>query len=186
VSGEVGVTVIGNLTVDPELRSTASGTALATFTIASTQRTFDAQTRQWTDGETVFVPATAWRGAAEHAAASLTKGMRVIATGTLTSRTYATKAGEEHTVTELEVEDIGPSLRRSAAEVTRIGPGPEKDEEHPPDRFALSAREYGDDDLWFGLAANPTGVINVSITDPEPALRRGSMAEPSTERIQGN
>ncbi|MFE4230138.1 single-stranded DNA-binding protein [Arthrobacter sp. NPDC056886] len=169
MSGEAGVTVIGNLTADPELRFTGSGTAFARFTIASTPRTFEARAGKGSDGDTVFVAATAWWGIAEHAAASLTKGMRVIATGTLKSRSFTTRAGEGRTVTELEVEDIGPSLRRRTAQVTRTGPGPEQDEEHPPDRFALSAREYGDDDAWFGLAANPTGRINVPAPDTEPA-----------------
>jgi single-strand DNA-binding protein len=186
VTGGTGTTVIGNLTADPELRSTGSGTAVAHFTIASTPKIFDPRTGTWVRGDTVYVAVTAWRGVAEHAAASLTKGMRVIASGTLKSRSYRTKTGEEGTVTELEVEDIGPSLRRSTAVIARTGPGPEQDEEHPPDRFALSAREYGDDDAWFGLTANPTGIINIPVADPEPALRHGTMAETSTERMQGN
>ncbi|MCU1572605.1 MAG: single-strand binding protein [Micrococcaceae bacterium] len=165
-----GGTVIGNLTADPELRSTGSGTAFARFTIASTLRTFAAGTGKWIDGETLFLPATAWRGIAEHAAASLTKGMRVIATGALKRRSYTTKTGELRTVVELEVEDIGPSLRHTTAEVTRTGPGPEQDEEHPPDRFTLSPRDYGDDDAWFGLAANPTG--NIDVPAPETELAR--------------
>jgi single-strand DNA-binding protein len=160
-----GVTVIGNLTGDPELRSTGSGTAVANFTIASTLRAFDAETGKWADGETLFLPATAWRGTAEHAAASLAKGMRVIATGTLKPWSYTTKTGEQRTTVELEVEDIGPSLRHTTAEATRTGPGPEQDEEHPPDRFSLSPRDYGDDDAWFGLAANPTGNIEVPAPD---------------------
>jgi single-strand DNA-binding protein len=164
-----GVTVIGNLTADPELRSTGSGTAVANFTIASTPRIFDAGTGKWIDGEALFLPATAWRGIAEHAAASLTKGMRVIATGALKRRSYTTKTGEQRTVVELEVEDIGPSLRHTSAEVTRTGPGPEQDEEHPPDRFSLSPRDYGDSDAWFGLAANPTGNIDVPAPETEPA-----------------
>jgi single-strand DNA-binding protein len=164
-----GGTVNGNLTADPELRSTGSGAAVARFTIASTPRTFDAGTGRWVDGETLFLPATAWRGTAEHAAASLTKGMRVIATGALKHRSYTTKAGEQRTVVELEVEDIGPSLRHTTEEVTRTGAGPEQDEEHPPDRFSLSLRDYGDDDAWFGLAANPTGSIDVPAPDTEPA-----------------
>lgn len=183
MTGGSEITVIGNLTADPELRSTGSGTAVAHFTIASTPETWDPCTGKAAGGETVFVAATAWRGTAEHAAASLTRGMRVIATGTLKSRSYTTRAGEERTVTELEVEDIGPSLRRKTAEITRTGPGPEQDEEHPPDRFALSAREYAGDDLWFGLAANPTGVINVPAPDPE-SVWHGSMAEMPMEQMQ--
>ena len=96
--------------------------------------------------------------------------MRVIATGTLKPRSYTTKAGEARTVVELEVEDIGPSLRRTTAVVTRTGAGPEQDEEHPPDRFSLSPREYGDDEAWFGLAANPAGHINLPTADTEPAF----------------
>jgi single-strand DNA-binding protein len=164
------ITFIGNVTADAEVRSTASGTAFARFTIASTPRTFDAGTGKWIDGETRFLPATAWRGIAEHAAASLTKGMRVIATGALKRRSYTTKTGEARTIVELEVEDIGPSLRHTTAEVTRTGPGPEQDEEHPPDRFSLSPRDYGDDDAWFGLAANPTGNIDVPAPETELAL----------------
>lgn len=170
VSRGDSVTVIGNLTADPELRSTGSGTAFARFTIAFTPRTLEDRTGQWVDGETLFQPATAWRGMAEHAATSLAKGMRVIATGTLRPRSFTTKAGEERTVVELEVEDIGPSLRRGTAEVMRTGPGPEQDEEHPPDRFSLSAREYEDEEAWFGLAANPAGHINVPVPDTGPAL----------------
>jgi single-strand DNA-binding protein len=170
VSVGTGGTIIGKLTADPELRSTASGTAFARFTIASTPRTFDAGTGKWIDGETLFLPATAWRGIAEHAAASLTKGMRVVTTGALKRRSYTTKTGEQRTVVELEVEDIGPSLLHTTAEVTRTGPGPEQDEEHPPDRFSLSPRDYGDDDAWFGLAANPTGKIDVPAPEAELTL----------------
>jgi single-strand DNA-binding protein len=163
------ITVVGNLTADPKLRSTGSGTAFARFTVASTLRTFDAGTGRWVDGDTLFLPATAWRGTAEHAAASLAKGMRVIVTGALKRRSYTTKTGEQRTVGELEVEDIGPSLRYTTVEVTRAGPGPEQDEEHPPDRFSLSPRDYGDEDAWFGLAANPTGNIDVPAPETEPA-----------------
>ncbi|PVZ52343.1 single-stranded DNA-binding protein [Arthrobacter sp. H-02-3] len=177
MSAGTGTTVIGHVTADPELRFTGSGTAVARFTIASTPGTFDAGAGQRGGRGTMLLAATAWRGTAEHAAATLTRGMRVIAIGTLKPRTYTTKAGEERTVVEFEVEDIGPSLRHSTAEVTRTGPGPEQDEELPPDRFALSAREYGDDDAWFGLAANPTGHINVPAPDPGPALQGGTMTE---------
>jgi single-strand DNA-binding protein len=170
MSAGTGITVIGNLTADPELRSTGSGTALARFTIASTPRTFDARSGKWADGDSLFLPATAWRGTAEHAAASLTKGMRVIATGTLKPRSYTTKAGEVRTVVELEVEDIGPSLRHVTAAVTRSGPGPEQDVELPLDRFSLTVREFADDDAWFGFDANPAGHINVPHPDTEPVV----------------
>jgi single-strand DNA-binding protein len=120
VAGETTVTVIGNLTNDPELRFTPGGHAVANFTVASTPRTFNRQTNEWEDGETLFLRASLWREAAENLAESLTKGMRVIATGRLKSRTYETKEGEKRTVIELEVDEIGPSLRYAQAKVNRI------------------------------------------------------------------
>ena len=111
MAGETTITVIGNLTNDPELRFTPSGSAVANFTIASTPRTFDRQSNEWKDGETLFLRAAVWREAAENVAESLTKGMRVIVSGRLKSRSYETKEGEKRTVIELEVDEIGPSLR---------------------------------------------------------------------------
>ncbi|WP_240793552.1 MULTISPECIES: single-stranded DNA-binding protein [unclassified Arthrobacter] len=111
MAGETTITVIGNLTSDPELRFTPSGSAVANFTMASTPRTFDRQSNEWKDGETLFLRASAWREAAENVAESLTKGMRVIVSGRLKSRSYETKEGEKRTVIELEVDEIGPSLR---------------------------------------------------------------------------
>ncbi|MEW1986581.1 single-stranded DNA-binding protein [Pseudarthrobacter oxydans] len=111
MAGETTITVIGNLTSDPELRFTASGSAVANFTVASTPRTFDRQSNEWKDGETLFLRASVWREAAENVAESLTKGMRVIVSGRLKSRSYETKEGEKRTVIELEVDEIGPSLR---------------------------------------------------------------------------
>jgi len=119
MAGETVITVIGNLTADPELRFTPSGSAVANFTIASTPRTFDRQTNEWKDGEALFLRASVWREAAENVAESLTKGMRVIAQGRLRSRSYDTKEGERRTVMELEVDEIGPSLRFASAKVTR-------------------------------------------------------------------
>lgn len=119
MAGETTITVIGNLTNDPELRFTPSGSAVANFTIASTPRTFDRQSNEWKDGETLFLRAGAWREAAENVAESLTKGMRVIVTGRLKSRSYETKEGEKRTVIELEVDEIGPSLRYATAKVNR-------------------------------------------------------------------
>jgi len=120
MAGETLITVIGNLTNDPELRFTPSGAAVASFTIASTPRTFDRNTNEWKDGEALFLRASLWREPAENVAESLTKGMRVIASGRLKSRTYETKEGEKRTVVELEVEEIGPSLRYAQAKVNRI------------------------------------------------------------------
>ncbi|TLM83915.1 single-stranded DNA-binding protein [Pseudarthrobacter sp. NamE2] len=119
MAGETTITVIGNLTNDPELRFTPSGSAVANFTIASTPRTFDRQSNEWKDGETLFLRAAVWREAAENVAESLTKGTRVIVTGRLKSRSYETKEGEKRTVIELEVEEIGPSLRYANAKVNR-------------------------------------------------------------------
>jgi single-strand DNA-binding protein len=119
MAGETTITVIGNLTSDPELRFTPSGSAVANFTVASTPRTFDRQSNEWKDGETLFLRASIWREAAENVAESLTKGTRVIVSGRLKSRTYDTKEGEKRTVMELEVDEIGPSLRYANAKVNR-------------------------------------------------------------------
>ncbi|HSU70407.1 MAG TPA: single-stranded DNA-binding protein [Micrococcaceae bacterium] len=119
MAGETTITVVGNLTNDPELRFTPSGSAVANFTIASTPRTFDRQSNEWKDGETLFLRASVWREAAENVAESLTKGTRVIVNGRLKSRSYETKEGEKRTVIELEVDEIGPSLRYANAKVNR-------------------------------------------------------------------
>jgi single-strand DNA-binding protein len=119
MAGETTITVVGNLTNDPELRFTPSGSAVANFTVASTPRTFDRQSNEWKDGETLFLRASVWREAAENVAESLTKGMRVIVNGRLKSRSYETKEGEKRTVIELEVDEIGPSLRYANAKVNR-------------------------------------------------------------------
>ena len=119
MAGETTITVIGNLTNDPELRFTPSGSAVANFTIASTPRTFDRQSNEWKDGETLFLRASVWKEAAENVAESLTKGMRVIVSGRLKSRSYETKEGEKRTIIELEVDEIGPSLKYANAKVNR-------------------------------------------------------------------
>ena len=123
MANETTITVIGNLTNDPELRFTPNGSAVANFTIASTPRTFDRQANEWKDGETLFLRASVWREAAENVAESLTKGMRVVAEGRLKSRSYETKEGEKRTVIELEVDEIGPSLKYASAKVTRTQRG---------------------------------------------------------------
>lgn len=120
MAGETQITVVGNLTNDPELRFTPSGSAVANFTVASTPRTYDRQTNEWKDGETLFLRASAWRETAENIAESLTKGTRVIVTGRLKSRSYETKEGEKRTVIELDVDEIGPSLRYANAKVNRV------------------------------------------------------------------
>jgi single-strand DNA-binding protein len=119
MAGETTLTVIGNLTNDPELRFTPSGDAVANFTIASTPRTFDRKSNEWKDGESLFLRCSIWRDAAGNVAESLTKGMRVIASGALKSRSYETKEGEKRTVIEFEVDEIGPSLKYANAKVNR-------------------------------------------------------------------
>jgi len=123
MAGETVITVIGNLTADPELRFTPSGSAVANFTIASTPREFDRATNEWKDGEALFLRCSIWREAAENVAETLDKGMRVIAQGRLRTRSYDTKEGERRTVMELEVDEIGPSLRFASAKVTRTARG---------------------------------------------------------------
>jgi single-strand DNA-binding protein len=119
MAGDTVITVVGNLTGDPELRFTPSGAAVANFTVASTPRTFDRQSNEWKDGDTLFMRCSIWREAAENVAESLTKGMRVIAQGRLVQRSYETREGEKRTVVELQVDEIGPSLRYASAKVTR-------------------------------------------------------------------
>jgi single-strand DNA-binding protein len=123
VAGETVITVIGNLTGDPELRFTPSGAAVASFTVASTPRTLDKASNEWKDGEALFLRCSIWRQAAENVAESLQKGMRVIVSGRLQQRSYETKEGEKRTVIELQVEEIGPSLKYATAKVNRTTRG---------------------------------------------------------------
>jgi single-strand DNA-binding protein len=123
MAGETVITVVGNLTGDPELRFTPSGAAVANFTIASTPRTFDRQTNEWKDGDTLFLNCSIWRQAAENVAESLQKGMRVVAQGRLKARSYETREGEKRTVMELDVDEVGPSLKYATAKVTRVTRG---------------------------------------------------------------
>jgi len=123
MAGETVITVVGNLTSDPELRYTQNGLAVANFTIASTPRTFDRASNEWKDGEALFLRASVWREFGEHVASSLTKGSRVIAQGRLKQRSYETKEGEKRTSMELEIDEIGPSLRYATAQITRAPGG---------------------------------------------------------------
>src|SRR5690625_3105980 len=123
MAGETIITVVGNLTADPELRFTPAGAAVANFTVASTPRNFDRQTNEWRDGETLFLRCSIWRDAAENVAESLTKGMRVIVQGRLVQRSFETREGERRTVVELQVDEIGPSMRYATAQVTRASRG---------------------------------------------------------------
>ncbi|WP_270887062.1 single-stranded DNA-binding protein [Pedococcus sp. 5OH_020] len=119
MAGDTVITVIGNITGDPELRFTPSGAAVANFTVASTPRQFDRQSNEWKDGETLFMRCSVWRDAAENVAESLQRGTRVIVSGRLKSRSYETKEGEKRTVVEMEVDEVGPSLRYATAKVNR-------------------------------------------------------------------
>src|SRR5436190_8978191 len=119
MAGETTITIVGNLVDDPDLRFTPSGAAVANFRIASTPRTFDRQANEWKDGETLFLSCAVWRQAAENVAESLQRGMRVIVAGRLKSRSYETREGEKRTVFEIDVDEVGPSLRSATAKVTR-------------------------------------------------------------------
>lgn len=119
MANETTITIVGNLTADPELRTLQSGASVATFSIASTPRTFDKNQNQWVDAPALFMRCQAWRDLATHIASSLTKGMRVVATGRLSQRTYEDQTGAKHTVVEMTVEEIGASLRYATCQVTK-------------------------------------------------------------------
>jgi len=123
MAGDTVITIIGNLTNDPELRFTPSGAAVANFTVASTPRQFDRQSNEWKDGETLFMRCSVWRDAAENVAESLQRGSRVLVSGRLKSRSFETKEGEKRTVVELDVDEVGPSLRYATAKVNKTQRG---------------------------------------------------------------
>jgi single-strand DNA-binding protein len=154
MAGETVITVVGNLTGDPELRFTPSGAAVANFTVASTPRTLNKQTNEWEDGEALFLRCSIWRQAAENVAESLTKGARVVVTGRLKARSYETREGEKRTVWECEVDEVGPSLRYATAKVTkatRSGGG---------GGYSGGGGGFAGDDPWAtggSQAANPGG-----------------------------
>jgi single-strand DNA-binding protein len=122
-AGDVTVTVVGNLTNDPELRFTPSGAAVASFTVASSPRVLDKATNEWKDGDPLYMRCSVWRQYAENVAETLTKGTRVIVTGRLKQRSYETREGEKRTVVEMDVEDVGPALRYATAKVNRVARG---------------------------------------------------------------
>jgi single-strand DNA-binding protein len=123
MAGETVITVVGNLTADPELRFTPSGAAVANFTVAATPRTFDRQSGEWKDGDALFMRCNVWRQAAENVAETLTRGMRVMVSGRLRQRSFETREGEKRTVVELEVDEVGPSLRYATAKVNKVSRG---------------------------------------------------------------
>ena len=160
MAGETIITVVGNLTADPELRYTQGGLAVANFTIASTPRTFDRTANDWKDGEALFLRASCWREFAEHVAGTLTKGSRVVATGRLKQRSYETKEGEKRTSMELEIDEIGPSLRYATAQITRAPGGSDRSggsnsnsggarpQAAADEPWAASAPASSGDDVW--------------------------------------
>ena len=123
MAGETVITVVGNLTADPELRFTPSGAAVASFTVASTPRNFDKNANEWKDGDALFLRCSIWRQAAENVAESLQRGMRVVVTGRLKQRSFETREGEKRTVIELDVDEVGPSLKYATAKVNRTQRG---------------------------------------------------------------
>mgnify|MGYP003343048816 FL=1 len=162
-AGDTTITLIGNLVDDPELRFTPSGAAVAKFRVASTPRYLDKATNEWKDGESLFLQCQIWRQAAENVAESLTKGMRVILSGRLKQRSYETKEGEKRTVFEVEVDEVGPSLRNATAKVTRTqragGSG----------GAAAPAADAFNDDPWAAASTSPAGGgWGTSTTDEPP------------------
>jgi single-strand DNA-binding protein len=148
MAGETVITVVGNLTADPELRYTQNGLPVANFTIASTPRTFDRQANEWKDGDALFLRASVWREFAEHVAGSLQKGSRVIATGRLKQRSYQDREGNNRTSIELEVDEIGPSLRYATAQVTRAASNSAGDRQQGTDWAAANAPANAGGDAW--------------------------------------
>ena len=152
--GETIIHLVGNLTADPELRFTPAGAAVANFTVASTPRTFDRQSGEWKDGDALFMRCTVWRQPAENVAESLTRGMRVMVSGRLRQRSFETREGEKRTVVELEVDEVGPSLRYATAKVNKVtrGGGSGGSRDSVP---AVEAGGGAYDDPWG--AAAPAG-----------------------------
>lgn len=147
MAGETVITVVGNLTADPELRFTPSGAAVANFTVASTPRTYDKQSGEWKDGDALFMRCNVWRDQAENVAETLTRGMRVMVTGRLRQRSFETREGEKRTVVELEVDEAAPSLKYARAKVDKVSGG--------TPRGGRPSRDVPVDDPWG--AAPPAG-----------------------------
>jgi len=160
-AGDTQITLIGNLTNDPELRFTPSGAAVAKFTVASTPRYMDTQTNEWKDGDTLFLQCQIWRQAAENVAESLTRGMRVIVSGRLKQRSYETKEGEKRTVFEVEVDEVGPSLRNATARVT-------KTTRQAGNSGSFSAPTESTDDSWSSNATVGGGWTSTTADDQPP------------------
>lgn len=149
MAGETVITIVGNLVDDPELRFTPSGAAVANFRVASTPRTFDRQSNEWKDGEALFLSCSVWRQAAENVAESLQRGMRVVVQGRLKARSYETREGEKRTVFEIDVDEVGPSLKYATAKVTRANRG--------GGGGGYSGGGSGGDDPWAGSQGGSQG-----------------------------
>ena len=165
-AGDTQITLVGNLTNDPELRFTPSGAAVAKFTVAPTPRYLDKNTNEWKDGDSLFLQCQIWRQAAENVAESLTRGMRVIVSGRLKQRSYETKEGEKRTVFEVEVDEVGPSLRNATAKVTRA-----QRAGATSGGFSAPASSNGDsfnDDPWAAASTNNAGGGWATTTSEEP------------------
>ena len=175
MAGDTVITVIGNLTADPELRFTPSGAAVANFTVASTPRMFDRQTNEWKDGEALFLRCNIWREAAENAAESLNRGDRVIVSGRLKARSWETKEGQTRTVMELEVDEVGPSLRYATAKVNRTKrngntntrPPRPATEDRSSELVGAIAGGSGNDDPW---AVNGAGSFGGASHSDDPGF----------------
>lgn len=163
MSGETIITVCGNLVDDVELRFTPGGAAVAKFRVASTPRTFDKQTNEWKDGESLFLSCSVWRQAAEHVAESLAKGMRVIVQGRLKQRSYEDREGVKRTVYELDVDEIGPSLRNATARVTKASGSGGGQQAYQQARQQSS--QEGREDPW---GSTPAGAGGQNAWDTEP------------------
>jgi single-strand DNA-binding protein len=160
-AGDTQITLIGNLTNDPELRFTPSGAAVAKFTVASTPRYMDRQTNEWKDGDTLFLQCQIWRQAAENVAETLTRGMRVIVSGRLKQRSYETKEGEKRTVFEVEVDEVGPSLRNATAKVT-------KTTRQGGNSGGFSAPTESSDDSWSSTTSVGGGWTSTTADEQPP------------------
>jgi single-strand DNA-binding protein len=171
MAGDTIITVVGNLTDDPELRFTPSGAAVANFTVASTPRFFDKQANEWRDGEAMFLRCSIWRQAAENVAESLHKGFRVVVQGRLKQRSFETREGEKRTVIELEVDEIGPSLRYATAKVTKTTRG--------GGGSGAAGGGFGGDDPWASQpAGQPVGGGAQGGNDPWAGQGGGGSDEP--------
>jgi single-strand DNA-binding protein len=169
MAGDTNITVVGNLTDDPDLRFTPNGAAVANFTVASTPRFFDKQTNEWKDGDALFLRCSIWRQAAENVAETLQRGARVIVTGRLKQRSYETREGEKRTTFEVEVEEIGPSLKYATAKVTKTSRS-----------GAGSGGNFGGggNDPWASPAGAPSGGAAASVGSDPWAAPVGGTDEP--------